>query len=382
MSKKRPVTLEITHVCKQSGARTGILHTPHGDVLTPMFMPVGTLASVKFLSPADIKAIESGVILSNTYHLWLRPGDEIVKAAGGLHQFMNVDNPILTDSGGFQVFSLAHMRNIEEEGVVFRSHLNGDKLFLSPEKSIQIQNNLGADIIMSFDECPAYPSTYDYMKQSVERTLRWAKRGQEAHQRPDEQSLFGIVQGGDYKDLRELSAKTLVDMDFDGYSIGGTSVGEDKETMYRMVDYSIVHLPEDKPRYLMGVGAVNDILESVKRGVDMFDCVLPTRIARHGAAMTSQGRVNIKKKQYEMDFSPLDPECDCETCKNHTKAYLRHLIRANEGLGMRLMSIHNLRFLIRLTQEIRQAINEDRYLDYMKETFEKYNLNEKDAKGF
>lgn len=369
-------------MCKQSGARTGILHTPHGDVLTPMFMPVGTLASVKFLSPADIKAIESGVILSNTYHLWLRPGDEIVKAAGGLHQFMNVDNPILTDSGGFQVFSLAHMRNIEEEGVAFRSHLNGDKLFLSPEKSIQIQNNLGADIIMSFDECPAYPSTYDYMKQSVERTLRWAKRGQEAHQRPDEQSLFGIVQGGDYKDLRELSAKTLVDMDFDGYSIGGTSVGEDKETMYRMVDYSIVHLPEDKPRYLMGVGAVNDILESVKRGVDMFDCVLPTRIARHGAAMTSQGRVNIKKKQYEMDFSPLDPECDCETCKNHTKAYLRHLIRANEGLGMRLMSIHNLRFLIRLTQEIRQAINEDRYLDYMKETFEKYNLNEKDAKGF
>ncbi len=382
LKKNRPVHLEITHTCKQSGARTGILHTPHGSVLTPMFMPVGTLATVKFLSPADIKAIESGVILSNTYHLWLRPGDEVVKAAGGLHQFMNVDNPILTDSGGFQVFSLAHMRKIEEEGVHFRSHLNGDKLFLSPEKSIQIQNNLGADIIMSFDECPAYPATYEYMKDSVERTLRWAKRGQEAHQRPHDQSLFGIVQGGDFQDLRELSAKTLVEMDFDGYSIGGTSVGEDKETMYRMVDYSIVHLPKDKPRYLMGVGAVNDILESVKRGVDMFDCVLPTRIARHGSAMTSQGRVNIKKKEYEFDFSPLDPECDCETCQNHTKAYLRHLIRSNEGLGMRLMSIHNLRFLIRLTQEIRQAINEDRYLDYMEEAFHKYDLFKKDAKGF
>lgn len=382
MSKQRAIRYELLHTCKQSGARAGILHTPHGSVLTPMFMPVGTLATVKFLSPQDIKNIEAGVILSNTYHLWLRPGPEVVEAAGGLHRFMNVDNPILTDSGGFQVFSLAHMREITEEGVHFRSHLNGDKLFLSPEKAIQIQNQLGADIIMSLDECPAYPSTYDYMKASVERTTRWAKRGLEAHQKEGIQSLFGIVQGGEYPDLREQSAKDLVAMDFDGYSIGGTSVGEDKETMQKMINYSIIHLPQDKPRYLMGVGAVDDILEAVKRGVDMFDCVLPTRIARHGSAMTSQGRVNIKKKQYEFDFSPLDPSCDCETCQNHTKAYLRHLIRTNEGLGMRLMSIHNLRYLINLTKEIRTAIHEDRYLDYMHEKFLELDLYAKDAKGF
>lgn len=382
MSKKRAITYEHIHTCKQSGARTGILHTPHGSVLTPMFMPVGTLATVKFLSPQDIKNIEAGVILSNTYHLWLRPGPDVIEAAGGLNTFMNVDNPILTDSGGFQVFSLAHMREIKEEGVHFRSHLNGDKLFLSPEKAIEIQNKLGADIIMSLDECPAYPSTYEYMKQSVERTTRWAKRGLEAHQKEGIQSLFGIVQGGEYPDLRQQSAEDLVAMDFDGYSIGGISVGEDKETMKKMVDYAIVHLPQDKPRYLMGVGAVDDILEAVKRGVDMFDCVLPTRIARHGAAMTSQGRINIKKKSFEYDFGPLDPKCDCETCTNHTRAYLRHLIRTNEGLGMRLMSIHNLRYLINLTKEIREAINEDRYLDFMHEKFTDLNLYDKDAKGF
>lgn len=382
MKGNRAVTLEVTHVCKQSGARTGILHTPHGDVLTPMFMPVGTLASVKFLSPLDIEDIEAGVILSNTYHLWLRPGHKVVEAAGGLHEFMNVKNPILTDSGGFQVFSLAHMRNIVEEGVHFNSHLNGDKLFLSPEKSIEIQNSLGADIIMSFDECPAYPSTYNYMKDSVERTTRWAKRGLDAHQKEGIQSLFGIVQGGEYEDLREYSAKSLVEMDFDGYAIGGTSVGEDKETMMKMVDYTMKHLPKDKPIYIMGIGAVNDILQSVLRGIDMFDCVLPTRIARHGSAMTSVGRINIKKKIYEYDFNPLDPECDCETCQNHTRSYLRHLIRANEGLGMRLMSIHNLRFLINLTKQIREAINNDRYLDFLEEIYEKYDLNRDNAKGF
>lgn len=380
--KKPPVWLEITHTCKQSGARTGILHTPHGVVETPMFMPVGTLASVKFLSPDDIEKIGSGIILSNTYHCWLRPGSDVIEKAGGLHKFMNVKNPMLTDSGGFQVFSLSHMRKIEEKGVHFRNHLNGDKLFLSPEKSIQIQNQLGADIIMSFDECPAYPSTHEYMKDSVERTLRWAKRGQEAHQNPEKQSLFGIVQGGEYPDLREFSARETVKMNFDGYAIGGTSVGEDKETMQKMIDYTIPFLPEDKPRYLMGVGAVNDILEAVKRGVDMYDCVLPTRIARHGAAMTSQGRINIKKKVYETDFTPLDPECDCECCQNHTKAYLRHLIRANEGLGMRLMSIHNLRFLIKLNEDIRQAIKDDRYNDFMHEMYVKYGLYEKDARGF
>lgn len=379
--KKRVVTYEITHTCKQSGARTGLLHTPHGTVETPMFMPVGTQATVKFLSPRNLKEIEAGVILSNTYHLWIRPGEEVIKQAGGLHQFMNVDNPILTDSGGFQVFSLGHLREIKEEGVEFRNHLNGDKLFLSPEKSIQIQNDLGADIIMSFDECPAYPSTHEYMKESVERTTRWAKRGQQAHGNPN-QSLFGIVQGGEYEDLRELSAKALVEMDFDGYGIGGTSVGEDKETMYQMISYSTVHLPKDKPRYLMGVGSVDAILEGVLRGIDMFDCVLPTRIARHGTAMTAEGRINIRKKHYEYDFGPLDPNCDCDGCTNHTRAYLRHLIRTNEGLGMHLLSVHNLRYLINLTKDIRQAIQEDRFLDFKNELFEKLNLDHPDSRGF
>jgi len=375
-------SLEITHTCKQSGARTGILHTPHGDVLTPMFMPVGTLATVKFLSPAEIEQIGSGVILSNTYHLWLRPGDEIIKEAGGLHSFMNVKNPILTDSGGFQVFSLSDTRKINEEGVTFRNHMNGDTLFLSPEKSIQVQNNLGADIIMSFDECAPYPCTHNYMKNSVERTLRWAQRGKDAHQRPDDQALFGIVQGGEYEDLRELSAKSLVEIDFPGYSIGGTSVGESKEMLYKMIDYSIKWLPTDKPRYLMGVGSTDAILEGVLRGVDMFDCVLPTRIARHGTLMTSQGRVNIRNQKYERDFTPLDPECDCETCRDYTKAYLRHLIRCNEGLGQRLLSIHNLRFLIKLTEDIRLAINEDRFQDFKDDYFKKHKLNSIDSRGF
>lgn len=374
-------SFEITHVCKQSGARCGILHTPHGDVLTPMFMPVGTLATVKYLSPEEIQEINAGVILANTYHLWLRPGEDIVKEAGGLHKFMNVKNPILTDSGGFQVFSLSDNRKITEEGVYFKNHLNGDSLFLSPEKAIQIQNDLGADIIMSFDECPPYPATYDYMKQSVERTLRWAKRGKDVHNNPA-QALFGIVQGGEYEDLRELSAKTLVDMDFVGYSIGGTSVGETKETMYKMIDYSIKHLPFEKPRYLMGVGSTDAILEGVLRGVDMFDCVLPTRIARHGTLMTSEGRLNIRNAKNERDFRPIDEKCNCYTCKNYTRAYLRHLVKCNEGLGQRLLSIHNLRFLINLTEEVRKAIQEDRFLDFKEDYFKKHNLNSVDSRGF
>ena len=373
---------EITHICKQSGARTGILHTPHGSVVTPMFMPVGTLATVKFVSPEELTAINAGVILSNTYHLWLRPGSDIVKEAGGLHKFMNVERPILTDSGGFQVFSLSDTRKINEEGVTFKNHLNGDTLFLTPEKSIQIQNDLGADIIMSFDECPPYPSTYDYMKNSVERTLRWAQRGKDAHMRADDQALFGIVQGGEFEDLREMSAKALVDMDFPGYSIGGTSVGETKEIMYKMIDYSIKYLPLEKPRYLMGVGSVDAILEGVLRGVDMFDCVLPTRIARHGTAMSSAGRINIRNQKYERDFTPLDPECDCITCKNYTKAYLKHLNKCNEGLGQRLLSIHNLRYLIHLTEQARQAIQEDRFLDFKNEYFKKHHLDKPNAKGF
>ena len=374
-------SFEVTHVCKQSGARTGILHTPHGDVLTPMFMPVGTLATVKFVSPEEITEMNAGVILANTYHLWLRPGEDIVKEAGGLHKFMNVNNPILTDSGGFQVFSLMENRKITEEGVHFKNHLNGDKLFLSPEKAIQIQNDLGADIIMSFDECPPYPSTHAYMKDSVERTLRWAKRGKEAHQN-DKQALFGIVQGGDFEDLRAYSAQELVKMDFPGYSIGGTSVGESKETMYKMIDYAIKYLPLEKPRYLMGVGSTDAILEGVLRGVDMFDCVLPTRIARHGTLMTSTGRLNIRNAKNERDFGPIDAECDCYTCKNYSRAYLRHLIRCNEGLGMRLLSIHNLRFLIKLTEEVRLAIQEDRFLDFKEAYFKKHKLNSVDSRGF
>ena len=380
--KKRAVTFEITHICKQSNARTGILHTPHGDVLTPMFMPVGTAASVKFISPEELYDMNSGVILANTYHCWLRPGEDIIEKAGGLHKFMNYNNPMLTDSGGFQVFSLTSMRKITEEGVSFKSHLDGSSLFLSPEKSIQIQNKLGADIIMALDECPPYPASYEYMKDSVDRTLRWAKRCKDAHQREGEQSLFGIVQGGEYRDIRKYSAKALTEMDFDGYAIGGTSVGESKETMYKMIEYALEDLPKDKVKYLMGVGSPDALFEGVLRGIDMFDCVLPTRIARHGTLMTSHGRINIKREEFKDDFSPLDDNCDCYCCKNYSKAYLRHLFRCNEGFGLRLMSIHNLRYLIHLMEQIRQAINEDRFLDFKNDYFAKHNLNVENPRGF
>lgn len=373
---------ELLHVCKQTGARYGRLHTPHGIVETPMFMPVGTLATVKNISPEELYDMNTGVILSNTYHLWLRPGPDVVEQAGGLHRFMNYKRPMLTDSGGFQVFSLSENRKITEDGVHFRNHLNGDKLFLSPEKSIQIQNQLGADIIMSFDECPPYPSTREYMKTSVERTLRWAARGQAAHQRSNEQALFGIVQGGEFEDLRAHSAQELVKMNFPGYSIGGTSVGEDKQTMYRMIEYSIKYLPQDKPRYLMGVGSVDAIVEGILRGVDMFDCVLPTRIARHGALMTSTGRMNMRDKQYEFDYRAPDEACDCYTCKNYTRAYLRHLYKADEGLVKRLASIHNLRYLIKLTEDAREAIKNDRYGDFIEAIRIQYKLHDPASKGF
>lgn len=355
---------ECKHVCKQTGARYGILHTPHGDVETPMFMPVGTQATVKFISPEELYDMHAGVVLANTYHLWLRPGEDIVAKAGGVQKFMNYNGPMLTDSGGFQVFSLSDTRKIKEEGVYFRNTLNGDKLFLSPEKSIQIQNKIGADIMMSFDECIPYPADYDYVKRSMERTLRWAQRGKDANERPEEQALFGIVQGGDYEDLRKYCAEKLVEMDFPGYAIGGTSVGEDKETMYRMVKWSEEALPFEKPRYLMGVGAVNDLLEAVSMNIDMCDCVLPTRIARHGTLMTSEGRINIRKAKYKEDFTPLDPTCDCYTCRNYTRAYLNHLTRTSEGFGTRLLSIHNIRFLIKLMEDARTAIKEDRYNDF------------------
>jgi queuine tRNA-ribosyltransferase len=336
-----------------------------------MFMPVGTQATVKMLTPEELKACHSAVVLSNTYHLWLRPGEDIVAAAGGLHKFMNYDGPMLTDSGGFQVFSLADIRQIKEEGVHFKSHIDGSALFLSPEKSMDIQQKLGADIAMCFDECPAYPSTYEYMKDSVERTLRWAKRCKDAHTR-DDQSLFGIVQGGEYQDLRKHSALETVKLDFDGYAIGGTSVGEGKETMYNMIDYAIPYLPVDKPRYLMGVGEPLDILEGVERGIDMFDCVLPTRIARHGNAFSKTGKMNLRNLKYKEDFTPLNDDCDCYTCKNYTRSYIRHLLIADETLGGRLLSIHNIRFLIKLTEDIRENIKNDSFPRFKKEFIERY----------
>lgn len=373
---KKDFSYTLIHKDAHSNARLGKINVFGKEVETPVFMPVGTQATVKFLSPEDIKAIGSSIILGNTYHLWLRPGTEVMEKAGGIHKFMNYDGPVLTDSGGFQVFSLADTRKIKEEGVTFKSHLDGSTLFMSPEDSIHIQESIGSDIAMSFDECIPYPSDYDYVKDSVERTLRWAKRGKDAHTRKD-QALFGIVQGSKYEDLRKYCAKELVKMDFDGYSIGGTSVGEDKETHYKMLDYTLPYLPEDKPRYEMGIGAINDIFEAVERGVDMFDCVLPTRIARHGTLMTSEGRINIKKNIYADDFGPVDPECDCECCRNYTRAYINHLFRANEGLGNRLMSIHNLRFLIHIMEGIRQAIKEDRFLEFKKETLNHYGFDER-----
>ena len=357
--------LEILHIDKQTGARYGILHTPHGDVEVPMFMPVGTLATVKTLSPEELHEMGAGVILANTYHLNIRPGADIVAKAGGLHKFMNWDGPILTDSGGFQVFSLADNRKISEEGVEFKNHLNGDKLFMSPESSIGVQEKLGADIIMSFDECIPWPTNYEYAKKSVERTLRWAKRGKDAHKRED-QALFGIVQGSDIEELRKMCADELVKMDFPGYSIGGTSIGEPKEKFFEMVEMSVKYLPKDKPRYVMGVGSIDYLLGGIALGIDMFDCVLPTRLARHGALMTSTGRVNIKNEKYKEDFTTLDPNCDCYCCKNYTKAYLRHLYVCDEIFGKRLMSIHNIRFLIHLMEGARQAIKEDRFGDFMK----------------
>ncbi len=352
-------------------ARYGTLETNYGTYETPMFMPVGTKATVKLLTPDELYAVHAGIILSNTYHLWLRPGPEIIDKAGGLHKFMNYNGPILTDSGGFQVFSLARPKDITEEGVHFKSHIDGSKLFLTPEESIRVQNLLDSDIAMSFDECPPYPVSHDYMEKSIERTLRWAERGKKVHSNP-RQSLFGIVQGGEFEDLRKKSALETVKLGFDGYSIGGTSVGEDKETMYKMIDYSTKYLPEDKVRYLMGVGDPLDIIEGVIRGVDLFDCVLSTRIARHGNAFTRHGKMNIKNSKYKEDFTPIEEDCDCYACKNFTKAYIRHLITSDELLGGRLLSIHNTRFLIKLTEELREAIKENRLLEYKDEFISKY----------
>lgn len=361
---------ELLKTEENTKARLGKIKYHGKEYEIPMFMPVGTLATVKTLSPEEVKEAHAGIILANTYHLWLRPGEDIVHKAGGLHKFMNYDGPMLTDSGGYQVFSLADPKNISEEGVKFKNHLNGDSLFLTPEKSIAIQNKLDSDIAMSFDECPPASASYEYMKNSIERTLRWAKRGKDVHNNKN-QCLFGIVQGGAYEDLRKFSATETVKLDFDGYSIGGVANdGEDKDSMYKAIDYSIPYLPENKLRYLMGVGEPIDIIEGVIRGVDIFDCVSPTRLARHGHALTKYGKINIRNSKYKEDFSKLTNDCDCYACQNYTKSYIRHLITCNETFGARLLSIHNIRFLINLTEELREAIRNNNILEY-KEKFVK-----------
>ena len=373
---KDAVSFDLLKTDKRTRARLGVVHTPHGDVQTPVFMPVGTQATVKAMKPEDVEKLGAEIILGNTYHLYLRPGHEIIKEAGGLHKFMNWHRPILTDSGGFQVFSLGHMRKITEEGVKFSSYLDGSKHMLSPEKSMEIQEALGSDIMMAFDECAPPEADRKYVEKSLALTNRWLDRCKKYHysdqEKTERQSLFGIQQGGFFKDLRKESSKFIADQDLPGYSIGGLSVGEPKEVFLDMMDDCPDMLPKEKPRYLMGVGSPDYLFEGVERGIDMFDCVLPTRIARHGLAMTSQGRVNIKNKQYEKDWGPLDPECGCYTCRTYSKAYLRHLFKSEEILSSMLLSEHNLHFLVNTMKNMREAIAEDRFPEYKKEFYDKY----------
>jgi queuine tRNA-ribosyltransferase len=350
-----------------TGGRLGSFTTSHGTVSTPVFMPVGTQATVKTLSPEDLESIGAEIILSNTYHLFLRPGHDLIREFGGLHRFMNWKRPVLTDSGGFQVFSLADLRKVTDEGVTFQSHIDGGaKHVITPEYAVEIQEALGADIIMAFDECIPYPATRDYAQESLERTHRWAKRCRDA-KKDAGQALFGIVQGGMYADLRKQSAEALVDIGFDGYAVGGLSVGETKPMMYEMLEATVPHLPQDQPRYLMGVGTPEDLVEGVDRGVDMFDCVMPTRNARNGTFFTSFGKLSIRNSRYERDREPLDPECRCYTCRTFTRAYLRHLFNAGEVLALRLGTIHNLSFYIGLMVRIRKSLAEGRFREFKKE---------------
>lgn len=366
------IKYELIKKCKQTGARLGRVHTPHGSFDTPVFMPVGTQATVKGMSPAELKEVDAHIVLSNTYHLYMRPGSEIVREAGGLHGFMAWDRSILTDSGGFQVFSLSDLRDIKEEGVTFKSHIDGSRHFFTPESAIKVQNDLGADIIMAFDECIPYPAEHDYAKKSLERTTRWARRCKEAHRDTDRQALFGIVQGGIYRDLRIQSANELLELDFPGYAVGGLSVGEPAEAMYAMLECTVPLLPEDRPRYLMGVGSPDYLIEGSLRGIDMFDCVLPTRIGRNGTVLTSRGKMIARDARYARDYSPLDPNCDCYVCRNFTRAYIRHLLKAREVLGIRLTTWHNLKFLLDLMKNIRQAIIEDRLGDFRNDFFRSF----------
>lgn len=367
-------SFELIHTSKECGARAGIIHTPHGDIETPVFMPVGTRASVKTMLSEELKAIGASIILGNTYHLYLKPGQEIIRQAGGLHGFMNWDRPILTDSGGFQVFSLSDARKIKEEGVEFQSHIDGSRHFISPEKSIEIQEDLGSDIMMAFDECAPYPADRDYIERSMERTIRWLERCKAAKTRED-QALFGIVQGGFYKDLRTRSVQMTTAFDLPGYAIGGVSVGEPRDEMVEQLFHVTPMLPEDKPRYNMGVGTPDYLFKSVEAGIDMADCVLPTRNARNGQALTSHGKISLRNARFVNDFSPLDDQCDCPTCRGYTKAYIRHLINVDEISGMRLLTVHNLYFLINLMKQMRRAILEDRFYEFKRKFYADYGYN-------
>ncbi len=409
---------KIKHKAKNSLARSGTFKTPHGVIQTPVFMPVGTKATVKTLSPHDLETLNAEIILANTYHLYLRPGEKLIKKMGGLHQWMHWNKPILTDSGGFQVFSLGNEKGyskdnlpfkttvkIDENGVEFKSHLDGSKHYFTPEKAMQIQHDLGADIIMAFDECAPADSTKKYFRQAMTRTHNWALRCKDEHERlngksphkgcfampgetksitrgntqtylpPHRQALFPIVQGGLYKDLRIQSAKFINELDLPGNAIGGLSVGEGKEKMLEMIETVIPHLSEKKPRYLMGVGTPEDLLECVDRGIDMFDCVHPTRMARHGAFWTELGRFAIKNKKFKLDKAPLQKNCTCETCKNYSRSYLRHLIFENEILGLRLMTVHNLHFLLNLMQQIREQIEKGNFRRFKKKFLNKFNID-------
>ena len=366
------ISYELIHQDRKTGARRSVIHTPHGDIQTPVFMPVGTQAAVKAMRPEQVRELGAEIILSNTYHLYLRPGHELIREAGGLHRFMNWNRAILTDSGGFQVFSLGQLRKITEEGVQFQSHIDGSRHILTPEKAVEIQNALGSDIMMAFDECAPYPADREYIRDSMERTLRWLERCKAAHRNRERQSLFAIMQGGMYRDLRRECAERMVEMDFPGYAIGGLSVGEPKEQMLEILDDCVDYLPQDRPRYLMGVGTPDYLFEAVERGIDMCDCVEPTRIARHGLATTSRGRINIKNARFERDFSPLDPECDCYTCRNYSRAYIRHVFKAGEMMSAMLLSNHNLHFLINMMAGMRKAIEEDRFTEFKKEFYDKY----------
>lgn len=370
-NKKAPFWFETVKQDGKSGARAGILHTPHGDIETPVYMPVGTQATVKGVMPRDLKEAGAQIILANTYHLYMRPGDELVRAAGGLHRFMAWDRPILTDSGGFQVFSLAQLNKIKDEGVYFNSHVDGSLHFITPEKAISIENNLGADIIMAFDQCSEYGTDYKNSRIAMERTLKWLERCVKTHNNPA-QALFPIVQGNMFKDLRLESLREAKQYATYGIAIGGLSVGEPKPLMYEIMDEMLPYYPQDVPRYLMGVGSPDCLIEGVLRGIDMFDCVLATRIARNGTAMTSRGKIVVRNAKYKEDFTPLDPECDCYCCKNYTKAYLRHLVNVGEMMGGMMLSLHNITFLTKLMRQIRQAVLEDRLQDFAAEFYESY----------